>query len=133
TRNALSKKRTILNKGGQIKDSTPFDLLTDRYLAYDISSPGASKDKLTAAIEETLTSSRATDSPVFQMLPSLLEADVANIQVVPLDFREDVNRARAAGSKGWLRLLADEVRGQRFQWQGLKLVGSAQWDLRDYD
>src|SRR5262249_23510066 len=26
-----------------------------------------------------------------------------------------------------------EVRGQRFQWEGLKLVGSAQWDLKDYE
>jgi hypothetical protein len=132
-RHALRKKRTILIKGGPIKDSTPFDLLTDRYMAYDISNPGASKDKLTGAIEETLKSSRTTDSPVFQMLPSLPEADVANIQVVPLDFREDVNRARAGRSKGWLRLLADEVRTQRFQWEGLKLVGSAQWDLKDYE
>jgi hypothetical protein len=36
-------------------------------------------------------------------------------------------------SKGWLRLLADEVRGQRCQWEGLKLVGGAQLDLKDYD
>jgi hypothetical protein len=132
-RHALRKKRTILIKGGPIKDSTPFDLLTDRYMAYDIVNPQASKDKLIEAVEETLKSDRPTDSPVFQMLPTLPEADVANIQVVPLDFREDVNRARAGKSKGWLRLLAQEVRRQRFQWEGLKLVGTAQWDLKDYD
>jgi hypothetical protein len=132
-RHALRKKRTILIKGGPTKDGTPFDLLTDRYLGYEIGNPGGSKDRLIETIEEALRSSRTTDSPVFQMLPSLPEADVANIQVVPLDFREDVNRARAGGSKGWLRLLADEVRGQRFQWEGLKLVGRAQWDLKDYD
>jgi len=132
-RHALRKKRTILIKGAPTKDGTPFDLLTDRYIAYDIVNPAVSKDKLIEAIEITLKSPRTTDSPVFQMLPSLPEADVANIQVVPLDFREDMNRARAGASKGWLRLLADEVRAQRFQWEGLKLVGRAQWDLKDYD
>src|SRR5262249_19021339 len=114
-RHALRKKRTILIKGNPTKDGTPFDLLTDRYTPYDIVNPGASRDKLIEVIEGALKSNRTTDSPVFQMLPSLPEADVANIQVVPLDFREDVNRARAGRSKGWLRLLADEVRGQRFQ------------------
>src|SRR5215472_7182922 len=132
-RHALRKKRTILIKGAPTKDGTPFDLLTDRYIAYDIVNPAVSKDKLIEAIEITLKSPRTTDSPVFQMLPSLPEADVANIQVVPLDFRDDMNRARAGASKGWLRLLADEVRAQRFQWEGLKLVGRAQWDLKDYD
>ncbi len=131
-RHALRKKRTILIKGNPTKDGTPFDLLTDRYLAYEIANPGASKDKLIETIEASLKADRTTDSPVFQMLPRLPEADVASIQVVPLDFREDVKRARAGGSKGWLRLLADEVRGQRFQWEGLKLVGRAQWDLKDY-
>ena len=62
-----------------------------------------------------------------------LEAGVANIQVVPLDFRGDVNRARAGASKGWLRLLADEVKGQPFQWEGLKLVARAQLDLHDFE
>lgn len=131
-RHALRKKRTILIKGDPTKDGTPFDLLTDRYMAYDVANPGLSKQTLIEAIQESLKSSRTTDSPVFQMLPSLPEADVANIQVVPVDFREDVNRARAGGSKGWLRLLAEEVRTQRFQWEGLELVGRAQWDLKDY-
>jgi hypothetical protein len=53
-------------------------------------------------------------------------------QVVPLDFREEVDRARGAKSKGWLRLLAQEVRGRRFQWIGLELVAAAQWELKDY-
>jgi hypothetical protein len=54
-------------------------------------------------------------------------------QVVPLDFREEVDRARGAKSKGWLRLLAQEVRGRRFQWIGLELVAAAQWELKDYE
>src|SRR5262245_25743315 len=131
-RHALRKKRTILVKGRPTNDGTPFDLLTDRYTSYDINDPKGSRDKLIEAIKMALNRDRTTDSPVFQMLPTLPEADVANIQVVPVDFREDVRRARAGKSKGWLRLLAEEVRRQRFQWEGLKLVGAAQWDLKDY-
>ena len=67
------------------------------------------------------------------MLPTHVEADPATVQVVPLDFREEVDRARAAQSKGWLRLLARDVIGQRFQWPGLQLVAAAQWDLKDYE
>ena len=36
-------------------------------------------------------------------------------------------------SRGWLRLLAQDVGGQRFQWTGLKLVAAAQWALKDYE
>jgi hypothetical protein len=132
-RHALRKKRTVLIKGGPTNDGTPFDLLTDRYMAYEVINPGASRETLSRTIEGAVKSTRSTDSPVFQMLPTLVEADVANINIVPVDFRQDVNRAKVEGSKGWLRLLADEVRSQRFQWEGLKLVGRAQWDLKDYD
>ena len=80
----------------------------------------------------SLKSERETDSPIFQMLPSLPEADPSKVQTVPVDFREEVNRARAAKSKGWLRLLSGEVCNQRFQCEGLKLVATAQWDLKDW-
>jgi tetratricopeptide repeat protein len=132
-RHALRKKHTVLIKGAQTNDGTPFDLLTDRYLPYEIDDPGAAKIKLAEAIAATLKTERLTDSPIFQMLPGLPEADPADVIVVPLDFREEVSRAQAAKAKGWLRLLSEEVRGQRFQWEGLKLVGKAQWDVQDYD
>ena len=112
-RHALRKRRTVLIKG-QPSDSTPFDLLTDRYLAYQLANPGASKDKLVETIQATMKSERETDSPIFGLLPSLPEADPSTVQVVPLDFREEVARARIAKRKGWLRLLAEEVRGRRF-------------------
>ena len=67
------------------------------------------------------------------MLPTLPEVDPATVQVVPTDFTEEVRRAKAAGSPGWLRLLASEVGGLRFQWPALRLIGQAQWDLKDYD
>jgi phosphate starvation-inducible PhoH-like protein len=39
-RHALRKKSTVMIKGKTKKDNTPFDLLTDRYLSYDIKNPG---------------------------------------------------------------------------------------------
>jgi len=132
-RHALRKKCTVLIKGQPTTDSTPFDLLTDRYLPYDIENPGGTKVKLIETINASLKTDRQTDSPIFQMLPALPEADPSKVQVVPFDFREDVERAGVAKSKGWLRLLSDEVRNQRFQWSGLKLVARAQWDLKDWE
>lgn len=131
-RHALRKKSTVMIKGQPTPDGTPFDLLTDRYLAYDTANPAATKDKLLETITATLKTARATDSPIFQMLPSLPEADPSTVEVVPLDFSEEVSRARAAQSKGWLRLLSEEVRSRRFRWEGLKLVAAAQWDLKDW-
>ena len=132
-RHALRKKRTVLIRGKPTSDSPPFDLLTDRYQEYEIDNPAAAKDVLTETINAALKSERPTDSPIFKMLPSLLEADPSRINVVPLDFREEVSRAQASKAIGWLRLLSEEVRGRRFQWEGLKLVATAQWDLKDYD
>jgi hypothetical protein len=131
-RHALRKKRTVLIKGSPVADSTPFDILTDRYVAYDVGNPAAACAVLTAAIKATLVSDRETDSPVFKMLPDLPEVDPAAVQAVPADFGEDVARARAAASAGWLRLLASEVAGLRFQWPALRIVAQAQWDLKDY-
>jgi len=131
-RHALRKKCTVMIKGQPTKDGTPFDLLTDRYLPYDVGNPGASKGKLIATLNASLKSERETDSPIFQMLPSLPEADPSKVQTVPVDFREEVNRARAAKSKGWLRLLSGEIYNLRFQRGGLKLVATAQWELKDW-
>jgi hypothetical protein len=132
-RHALRKKRSVLIKGAPVKDGTPFDLLTDRYVPYDIANPAAALGDLTQTIRATLNSDRETDSPVFNMLPGLPEIDTAAILAVPMDFREDVARARAAQSAGWLRLLASEVMGLRFQWPALRIVAQAQWELRDYE
>lgn len=132
-RHALRKKRTILIKGGTTADGTPFDLLTDRYLSYDIDDPASTQEKLVTAIEATVQSDRETDSPIFLMLPTLTETNPSTVQVLPLDFREEVERARAAKSKGWLRLLAQDLRSRRFQWIGLQSVAETQWNLKDYE
>lgn len=132
-RHALRKKSTIMIKALESADKTPFDILTDRYLAYKAEYPDAAKAGLIKMIKATLNSTRDTDSPIFKLLPALPEADPATIQIVPVDFREEVNRAQAAKSKGWLRLLSNEVRERRFLWSGLRLVAQAQWNARDYE
>jgi hypothetical protein len=131
-RHALRKRRTVLLKGSPAADSTPFDILTDRYVSYQVSEPAKARDSLKAAIEATRVSDREADSPVFKMLPDLREVDPTAIQAVPTDFGEEVSRARVAGSIGWLRLLASEVTELRFQWLALRMVAQALWDLNDY-
>jgi len=132
-RHALRKRRTVLIKGDPVSDTTPFDVLTDRYVPYNIDDPAAARTILASAIKATLVSDRETDSPVFKMLPALHEIDPASVNAIPTDFTEEVGRARAAKSAGWLRLLASELDSQRFQWPALRLVGKAQWDLTDYE
>ncbi|MGG5890099.1 tetratricopeptide repeat-containing protein [Falsiroseomonas sp. HC035] len=132
-RHALRKKRSVLIKGGPVADATPFDILTDRYLAYEVDDPGRAAGKLAEVIRATLADDRATDSPVFKMLPALPEVDPTSVQIVPQDLAEEVARAAAARSPGWLRLLASEVAGRRFQWPALRLIGQAQWDAGDYE
>ncbi|MEO6624990.1 MAG: tetratricopeptide repeat-containing protein [Burkholderiaceae bacterium] len=132
-RHALRKKHTVLIKGEPSADTTPFDLSTDRYLKYPVANPAAALEALVTTLQASLRSNRETDSPIFLMLPTLAEADSAEVTVLPLDFIEEVERAEAASDKGWLRVIADDLRGQRFQWDGLRCVARAQWSLRDLD
>ena len=106
-------------------DKYPFDLATDRYFVYDAGNPGASLERLVTALRNTI-SSRCVDSPVYEMLPGLRPPDPASLQAAPREFREDVERARDAGHRGDLRLLAHEARGFEWEREGLRLVGRAQ-------
>lgn len=130
-RHALRKKHTVLLKGDPSADTTPFDLSTDRYLSYPVADPAAALEALVTTLQESLRSPRETDSPIFLMLPTLAEADPSEVTLVPLDFIEEVERAEAAADKGWLRVIAEDLRGQRFQWDGLRRVARAQWSLKD--
>lgn len=132
-RHALRRRRTVMIKGKPTSDGTPFDLLTDRYLDYPVDAPADALARLSATLVATLQSGRDTDSPVFQMLPALREVEVGNLVVVPMNLVEQVDAARAARSTETLQRLADTVRGQRFQWEALRLIATAQWDLGDLD
>jgi hypothetical protein len=129
-RHALRKKRSVLIRGMLVADDVPFDNLTDRYLTYDINQPEEALQRLTDTLAATLASD-STDSPIFKMLPTLLEVDPASVQVLPQDLAEEVERAKAAKAVGWLRLLSQEVETRRFQWPAMRVIGQAQWDIED--
>lgn len=130
-RHALRRNRTILIRDESVSDDIPFDLQTDRYFAYDVKKPGAFRKELQEIIQATLKSDRQWDSPVFQMLPKLQEPVFE--EQAPAEFRYEVERAKAAKLKGWLRLLSDEVRKRNFSWAGLRLVARAQFNLNDFE
>jgi hypothetical protein len=133
-RHALRDKRTFLIKSKDNKSSendVPFDLKTDRYLAYDAKNPSGAMDILSAALKLTLDSQKS-DSPVYQLLPGLEPAEPDKVLVVPLDFREEVERVEAAKNCGDLQLLAAEVDGFTWRVAGLRIVGHAQFRLKDW-
>jgi hypothetical protein len=132
-RHALRKKHTVLLRGEGSADKTPFDLSTDRYLAYDIVDPGSAVAQLTATLQATLRSNRETDSPIFLLLPSLTEADPSEVTVVPLDLVDEVERAERAKDKAWLRVIVDDIAGQRYEADARRRVARAQWSLTDLD
>ncbi|HMH48599.1 MAG TPA: tetratricopeptide repeat-containing protein [Candidatus Acidoferrum sp.] len=128
-RHALRPQRTFMlrSKG----DKYPFDLETYRYMTYDREAPAAAVDELVAALRATLDSTDQ-DSPVFRSLPGLREQEHSHFLPVPVDFREEVELAQARKQRGDLNLLAMETQG--FQWggEGLRVVGRAQFKLKDY-
>jgi hypothetical protein len=138
-RHALRDKRTFLikSKEDKAKESesketeVPFDLKTDRYLSYDPKNPSGAVEIFAAALKLTLDLQNA-DSPVYQLLPALKPADPNTVLVVPLDFREEVERVEAAKNCGDLQLLAAEVDGFVWRVAGLRMVGHAQFRLKDW-
>jgi hypothetical protein len=133
-RHALRDKRTFLikSKDGESRENeVPFDLKTDRYLAYDAKNPNGAVDIFSAALKLTLDSQKP-DSPVYELLPGLEPAEPDKVLVVPLDFREEVERVEAAKNCGDLQLLAAEVDGFTWRVAGLRLVGHAQFRLKDW-
>ena len=134
-RHALRGKHTFMirARGADLKtDDVPFDLKTDRYLTYDGINPAASIDDLAAGLKQTLNA-KQQDSPVFQMLPDLAEQDRAQFLPIPLDFREEVERATEKRELGDLELLAAEARGFEWEFEGLRLVGRAQFKLKAFE
>ncbi|HSE17129.1 MAG TPA: tetratricopeptide repeat-containing protein [Pyrinomonadaceae bacterium] len=134
-RHALRGKHTFMIRasGAGIKtDEVPFDIKTDRYLTYDGLNPAASVDDLFEGLRQTINS-EAEDSPVFQMLPDLEEQNRARFLPIPRDFREEVERATQKRELGDLELLAAEARGFEWEFEGLRLVGRSQFDLKAFE
>ena len=127
-RHAFRDKRTFLikSKGNDV----PFDLKTDRYLPYDADNPAGSLDELVKALKATIDS-QSEDSPVYQLLPGLKPVDPTKFLVVPPGFRESIEQAAARKGKADLQLLAAEADGFAWKSAGLRLVGEAQFRIRD--
>ncbi|MEO8631315.1 MAG: tetratricopeptide repeat-containing protein, partial [Betaproteobacteria bacterium] len=113
-------------------DVVPFDLLTDRYLQYDPANPKATVPALTATIRASLAS-EGDDSPVFRLLPAMSPQDPNIFLTIPCDFGEACARAVANNCTGDLALLGQEAHGCEWEMAGLRLVGNAQIDARDYE
>ena len=137
-RHGLRPKGTILLRFSTPGKDTPFDLKTDRYIAYDRENPVAAIALLTQSIKETVLSiheNGRADSPVFGLLPALSPPDPASLVVVPRSFQEAVEQAEAQTRDGatTLALLGDEARRVRWGREGLRLVGRAQRRLSAFD
>lgn len=154
-RHALRDRHTFLLRSET--DAYPFDLQTDRYFTYDKryftcvnkerapdeecrkkvltaaegAALNAAVEALAEALRETLASGR-TNSPVFATLPNMQEQDPSRFLVVPLGFGEAVERAAAEKRRGDLGLLSAEARGFNWETEGLRAVGRAQYDLKDF-
>lgn len=127
-RHALRDMRTFLLCANI--DDVPFDLKTDRYLAYDPKEPGRSLDALIRGLAATIRE-QAVDSPVYGLIPGLQAPDPASFIVVPRDFQEEVAIARAAKESGDLRFLASELDGLRWKREGRRVIAEAQFQLKD--
>jgi hypothetical protein len=154
-RHALRDRHTFLLRSDV--DKYPFDLQTDRYFTYDrsyftcvretpdsecVKKPLTVEDEkaiaamveaLYRALRDTIDSGK-TNSPVFASLPNIKEQDPSRFIAVPLGFGEEVERAAADKQLGDLGLLAAEARNLGFDWEteGLRVVGRAQYNLKDF-
>jgi tetratricopeptide (TPR) repeat protein len=128
-RHAFRDKRTFLIRAEG--EEVPFDLKTDRYMPYDATNPSAKLQALIEALIATLDSQKQ-DSPVFQLLPGLEPADPTRFMLVPLDFREEVQQAESSKNSGYLQMLSAEVDGFAWTTMGLRLIGQAQFKLKDW-
>jgi tetratricopeptide (TPR) repeat protein len=131
-RHALRSKRTFLIRAKLPKaKDVPFDLKTDRYLAYDPKDPAKSVAALADGLRKTLDSD-VTDSPVLGLLQiedGIIPSDLARLLAVPGDFGEEVTRAKREGRVGDLALLGEEATLLSWVREGLRRVGNAQFDL----
>jgi tetratricopeptide (TPR) repeat protein len=133
-RHGLRPRGSILIRFSTPGKDWPFDLKTERYIAYDRMDPGGAVPLLTRSIKETVLSMRANgraDSPVFGLLPQLLPPDPASFVSIPRSFQEAVEQAETQIADGptMLALLAAEVQlgwGRKGLINGLRIVGRAQ-------
>lgn len=131
-RHALREKRTFLIRARGMANEVPFDLRTDRYLAYDAADPAAALEQLCDGLQATIGSERQ-DSPVFRLLPDLREQSLSKFLPMPREFREEVEYAARTKQMGKLALLGEEAKGSVWESEGLRLVGREQFRAKAFD
>lgn len=129
-RHALRPRRTLAITADRM--SVPADLLAMLVFQYDPGQLFASVHPL-AELLKNMASSDATDSPVYLLLSNLTPPPISNLQVVPLEFREAVERVSKERNIGDLAFLAAEVATLGWSTEAFRLVGKAQLALRDLE
>jgi len=129
-RHALRPKRTYMIRFSG--DEVPFDIKTDRYLAYDRNNPGASVPALTAGLKATLADRDGTDSPIFKLLPALKPPAIKDLVPVPADFRAELKWAADNKRTGHLVLLGEEANALPWGAEGLRGVATALSSLKAF-
>ena len=127
-RHALRDGHTFLLRA-KTREPVPFDLLTDRYLAYDPDNPNLVLAPLVQALRSTVAGQR-TDSPVFLALPGLETQEQSRFTPVPPAFSEELNLAAARKQRERLALLGIEALGFTWETAGLRAVGRKQFDSK---
>lgn len=130
-RHALRDKQTILIKCPGYSE-TPFDILGYRYVSYKKDAPEEALPQLIKALEQSKLSTKK-DSPVFNMLPLLQAQETEHFFAVPPDFSEEVAKAKKSRQLGKLALLAWETNGYDWQIPALRIIGEAQYCLKDFE
>lgn len=129
-RHALRAKKTLLIRCR--KDEVPFDLKTDRYLAYDNDDLPDTVDLLSESIKATMRSNRP-DSPVFMMLPKLKSQNAEDFLAIPADFSKEVFVAQKTEDQGKLALLAIEATFFPWELPALRVIAEIQYRLKFYE
>ncbi len=128
-RHALRRAATVMIRGREGGDKVVFDLFTDRYITYDDKNPAASVDDLVRTLHATIHAG-VTDSPVFNLLPDMVEQNAESFLAAPPAFLTEVERAKAEKLPGDLALLTEEIEGVSWARTGLRAIGRAQFALR---
>ncbi|MFM9985145.1 MAG: tetratricopeptide repeat-containing protein [Flavobacteriales bacterium] len=130
-RHALRNHVTILIKTPGL-DDVPFDIHGFRYLNYDKSDPGKEVDNLARMIHESVESVK-TDSPVFEMIPTLEAQNPENFFAIDESFANEMEVAAGARELGILKLLAEESKLNPWCRQAEREIGNKLFDLKQFE
>lgn len=137
-RHAMRDRVTILLRGTAAEgtpepDPVPFDLKTDRYLAYDLDDPAGSVKDLTSVIKASQRN-KEPDSPVFQMLPGMQPQEKLKFQSVPIDFSDAHAVYLHDQRRSELSLLSEEIARFKPDWEllGQFMIAKALFNLGAY-